>query len=56
MIKQLTEFTPEQQDTIRKRYREYYINFEPNTNVRYIRVFGEDVDYQSIIDTNIILG
>ena len=55
-MKQFTELFPEQQDHIRKSLSEYYINVDPQTQKRYIRVFGEDVEYMSIVGSKLLFS
>lgn len=56
MIKPITDLTPQQQDHIRKTLKEYYVNVDPLSQKRYIRVFGEDVDVASIVGTGLLFS
>lgn len=56
VLKSIAELPPEQQDKLRKCLNEYHINIDIHTNTRYIRVFGENIVYESIINSQLLEG
>jgi hypothetical protein len=53
-LQSISELTPEQQDKIRNNLNEYYVSIDPRSYEKYIRVYGIDISYKSIVESQLL--
>jgi hypothetical protein len=55
-MKKISDLTLQQQETLRTTLHEYHVQVDPQTMRPYVRFMGEDVDYNSVADIQLLLS